>query len=84
MNPRATDQVFSLKFDADIYRAAELVIERYSADAVWWASQRVGEFLIEGDVAGVALWTEIQEAIEELERRRSKKRRVNWPAGASG
>ena len=64
-----------MKLDADIYRAAKLVIERYSADAAWWASQRVSQFLVEGDVAGVALWMTIQEAIEELQRR-SKKRRV--------
>jgi hypothetical protein len=84
MNPRATDQGFDMAFDADIYRAAELVIEQYSADAAWWASQRVSEFLIEGDAPGVALWTDIQEAIEELQRRRSKRRRVTCPAGASG
>jgi len=73
-----------MTFDADIYRAAELVIERYSADAAWWASQRVSQFLVEGDAAGVALWMTIQEAIEDLQRRRSKKRRVAGTAGAPG
>ena len=62
-----------MAYDADVYLAAKLVMERYDANAAWWASQRVSECQAERDVIGVGLWLAIKGAIEELQRQ-SKQR----------
>jgi hypothetical protein len=63
-----------MAYDADVYRAAKLVIERYDTDAAWWASQRVRDFQAERDAIGVSLWLAIRGAIEELQRGRKRRR----------
>ena len=58
-----------MEYDADAFSVAKLVIERHGANAAWWASQRVREYLVEKDVVGIALWSAIQATIEGLQRR---------------
>ena len=52
----------------DIWRAAELMVKRYSKDAAIQAGVRGDELLAEGSVEGAATWRAIIRAIEEPQR----------------
>jgi triphosphoribosyl-dephospho-CoA synthetase len=54
--------------DLDIYRAANLLIERHGGDAAFKAAQRADELLNRGDRDGEMLWLRILEAVEALQR----------------
>ncbi len=54
--------------DVDIWRAANLLIERHGADAAIIAAQRADEFLAEGDLDGQHIWKLIGNAVRELQR----------------
>ena len=53
--------------DLDIYRAANLVIERHGGDAVIEAARMLDRMLELGDVEGRDLWRRIGRAIETLQ-----------------
>ena len=54
--------------DPDIWRAAQLIVKRHSADALIVAAQRADELFNEGDLDGAAVWRRILHAVEELQR----------------
>ena len=49
--------------DIDTWRAAQLLVKRYGADAGLQAGMRADELLAEGDVEGGAIWRAIIRAI---------------------
>jgi hypothetical protein len=51
----------------DIYRAANLLISRYGADAPIEAARMIDRMLELGDPEGRALWCRIRNAIEVLQ-----------------
>jgi hypothetical protein len=53
--------------DLDIYRAANLLIDRYGDDALTEAAQMIDRMLAEGDSEGRIVWRRIKRAIEELQ-----------------
>jgi hypothetical protein len=53
--------------DLDIYRAANLLIERHGADAVMEAARMIDRMLDTGDFEGREVWRRIQRAIEALQ-----------------
>jgi len=54
--------------DANIWRAAHMLIAEHGADAVVIAAQRLDELLQRGDAKGEEVWRSIAAAIEELSR----------------
>lgn len=52
--------------DADVWRAANLLIKQHGDDAPIHAAMRADELLAEGDLEGVAIWKAIIRAIDEL------------------
>ena len=52
----------------DIWRAANLLLRRHSADAEIVAAMRADELLANGDVEGWAIWKQILAAVTELSR----------------
>jgi hypothetical protein len=54
--------------DADIWRAAGLMIKTHGGDAALVAAQRADALLAEGDVEGEQIWKRIADAISELQR----------------
>jgi hypothetical protein len=64
--------------DPDIWRAANLLLKRHSADAEIVAAMRADELLANGDVEGRAVWKQIPAAVTELSRTApSKGERLN-------
>jgi hypothetical protein len=63
--------------DPDIFRAAKLLIDQHGDDAAMRAAQRADGLLEEGDVDGAAVWRQILEAIEELQRGRREGEPLN-------
>ena len=53
--------------EIDIYRAANLVIERHGADAVIEAARMIDRMLELGDPEGRLVWKRIEGAIEQLQ-----------------
>ncbi len=53
--------------DRDIWRAAELLVERYGDGAGAEAAKRADELLSSGDEEGGAVWPRIQEAVFDLQ-----------------
>jgi hypothetical protein len=53
--------------ELDIYRAANLLIERHGTDALIEASHLVDRMLDRGDTAGRLIWLRIKRAIEMLQ-----------------
>jgi hypothetical protein len=53
--------------DLDIYRAANLLIERQGADAVIEAARMIDRMLDHGDREGQLVWRRIRRAIEALQ-----------------
>ncbi len=54
--------------DRDIWRAANLLIKRYGADAATEAVQRADALSDSGDLNRYAIWKRILEAVSELAR----------------
>ena len=52
--------------DIDIYRSANLLIERYGEDAPIHVAMRADELMETGDMEGVTVWKMILKAIKEL------------------
>jgi hypothetical protein len=52
----------------DIYRAANVVIERYGKDAQIHSTKRASAMLDKGDLGAYATWKRILRAIEALQR----------------
>ena len=53
--------------EIDIYRAANLLIERHGTDAVIEAARHVDRMLDRGDPEGQRVWQRVKRAIEELQ-----------------
>lgn len=53
--------------DLDIYRAANMLIERHGADAVIEAARMIDRMLDRGDAEGRQVWRRIKCAIEALQ-----------------
>jgi hypothetical protein len=53
--------------DLDIYRAANLLIDRYGADALIAAARMIDRMLELGDPEGPLVWKRIKGAIEQLQ-----------------
>jgi len=56
----------------DIYRAANMLIERYGDKAVIEAAKRIDTMLERGDLAGRDVWQRIRRAIDDLQAQLSK------------
>ena len=52
--------------DADVWRAANLLIKQHGDDAPIHAAMRADELLAAGDLEGIAVWKAIIRAIDEL------------------
>ena len=55
--------------NADIYRAANMLIERHGAEALTEAAKMIDKMLDGGDLDGRAVWQQIRRAIAELQAR---------------
>jgi hypothetical protein len=53
--------------ELDIYRAANMLIERHGADAVIEAARMIDRMLNHGDTEGRQVWRRIKSAIEVLQ-----------------
>jgi hypothetical protein len=54
--------------DLDIYRAANVIIERYGKDAQIHSTKRASAMLDKGDLDAYAIWKRILRAVEELQK----------------
>ena len=52
--------------DLDIYRSANVLIQKHGEDAPILAAMRADELMETGDMEGRAVWLRIVKAIEEL------------------
>ena len=55
--------------DLDIYRSAQVLVERYGEDAPIHAAMRADAMLDKGDLDGYAVWKWILRAVGELDGR---------------
>ena len=53
--------------EIEVYRAANLLIERHGADAILEASRLLDRMLARGDMEGRQVWWRIRRAIEQLQ-----------------
>ena len=53
--------------DLDIYRAANVIIERYGKEAQIHSTKRASAMLDKGDLDAYAVWKRILLAVEELQ-----------------
>ncbi len=58
--------------DLDIYRAANVIIERYGKDAQIHSTKRASAMLDKGDLDAYAVWNRILRAVEELQTKAPK------------
>lgn len=56
--------------DIDVWRAANLLVDRHGEEAPVHAAMRADELLTQGDVDGQRIWKRILRAVEELLRGR--------------
>ncbi len=54
--------------DLDIYRSAQVLVNRHGEDAAVDAAMRADAMLEAGDLDGLATWKRILRAVEELQR----------------
>jgi hypothetical protein len=52
--------------EIDIWRVANLMLTRYGDDAVGEGTKRAEELAVDGDLAGVAVWLRVIDAIRQL------------------
>jgi hypothetical protein len=52
--------------EIDIWRAANLMLTRYGDEAVAEGAKRAEELAADGDLAGVAVWLRVIDAIRQL------------------
>ncbi len=52
--------------EADIWRSAAQIVDRYGEDAPLGAAMRADAMLEAGDLDGLAVWKRIKKAAEEL------------------
>jgi hypothetical protein len=53
--------------ELDIFRAADMLIQRHGADALIEAGRMIDRMLVHGDLEGRAVWRRIKSAIEALQ-----------------
>jgi hypothetical protein len=53
--------------EKDIWRTANLYIERFGEEAAIQAAMKVDEMLAKGDMEGRSVWRRVLEAIEKLQ-----------------
>jgi hypothetical protein len=53
--------------ELDIYRAANMLIERHGAEAVIEAAKTIDKMLDNGDLGGRAVWRRIRQAVVNLQ-----------------
>jgi|TARA_B100000315_G_C14175498_1_gene406525 hypothetical protein len=56
--------------DKDVWRAANMLIERFGKHSAAVARERAKGMLEEGDAGGQAVWKRIVRAIEEMQKER--------------
>jgi hypothetical protein len=61
------DEGQAMTSNIDIYRAANLLIERYGEDAPIHAAMSADKMMAKGDLDGFAVWRLILKAVDELE-----------------
>ena len=66
-----------MTIDADIYRAAKLMIDRHGDEAARYAQRRTNELARTGDSGAAAIWRQVMIAIAELQRGRREGGAVN-------
>ena len=52
--------------EIDIWRVANLMLTRYGGEAVAESAKRADELAADGDLAGVAVWLRVIDAIRQL------------------
>jgi hypothetical protein len=55
--------------ELDVWRAANILLKRYKADAVLIAAKRADALLDQGDMEGCGVWIRVTRAITELEQK---------------
>ena len=60
--------------ELDIWRSANILLNRYGGEAVIVATKRADALLDQGDPEGCSAWVRIAKAIAELERKSRTKR----------
>ena len=63
--------------DADIYKAAKLLIDRHGSDAGGYAATRWEQRTREGDAGAAFAWDQILKAVVELQRKRRAEEAVH-------
>ena len=56
--------------DLDVYRSAQLLVERHGDEATIHAAMKTDDMLERGDMDGRAVWLRIVDAVRELLRER--------------
>ena len=54
--------------DLDIYRSAQVLVNRHGQDALIQAAMRADAMLEKGDLNGYAVWKRVLRAVGELQR----------------
>ncbi len=62
--------------EIDIYRSAKLLIDQHGDEASIEAAMRADDLLDQGNMDGKRVWMRIMQAIEELQRTRLEKGKV--------
>jgi len=72
-----SDGVRAMLMDADIYKAAKLLIDQHGLEAGEYAAARWEQLRREGDEGGAFAWDQILRAVVELQRERRSDEVVN-------
>jgi len=52
--------------DTEVYRAANLIIQKYGDGAIIYAGARADKLLADGDEQGKKMWLRVLDAVQEL------------------
>ena len=66
-----------MSMDADIYKAAKLLIDQHGSDAGEYAATRCEQRKREGDAGAAFAWEQILKAVADLQRERRPDEAVN-------
>jgi hypothetical protein len=66
VNRRTAGYLFGVRPEIDIWRVANLMINRYGDAAVAESAKRAEELADDGDLAGVAVWLRVLDAVRQL------------------